>query len=374
MKRIQKAAQTIAGVLLLIPALLTAQTQQQRPPVISVPDYTPRSSLKGLPEHLLTKAKYPFIDVHSHHMGNLATRAGLQRMITEMDQLNLAVSVNLSGGQGARLKQIADDQKAVAPKRFVVFANLNFQGIDEPGWSQRAAAQLQEDYNNGARGLKIFKGLGMDVRDSKGQRLATNDPRLDPVWAKAGQLGIPVLIHTADPHQFWLPFDQFNERWYELWETNRIRDPQAYPPWETLMAEQWDIIKRHRNTNFISAHLSWLGGDLTRLGKLMDERPNMYTELGAVIAELGRQPRFAKQWLTRYQDRVLMGKDTYAPAEFHTYFRILETEDEYFDYYRRRHAFWKMYGLGLSDDVLKKIYYKNALKLIPGIDRSLFPN
>ena len=354
--------------LLLVPALAQAQ---QRPPQITVPEYTPRSSLK-VPEHVVTRARFPFIDVHSHH--NDMSPGRLQQVVREMDDLNLRISVNLSGRQGAALKAMVDNIKATAPNRFVVFANLNFQGIDEPGWSERAAAQLEADVRNGARGLKIFKNLGMDVRDARGNRVATNDPRLDAVWAKAGQLGVPVLIHTADPHQFWQPFDQYNERWYELWETNRIRDPQQYPPWESLMAEQWDVIKRHRGTNFISAHLSWLGGDLERLGKLMDERPNMYTELGAVLAELGRQPRFARQFLTKYQDRVLMGKDIYTPSEFHTYFRTLETEDEYFDYYRRRHANWKIYGLGLSDEVLKKLYYRNALKLIPGLDRSQFPD
>ena len=358
--------------LLLLPALCGAQQ-------MSVQEYAPKSSLK-VPEHLITRGRYPFIDIHSHH--NDMSPARLRQLVSEFDQLNLAVSVNLSGGQGDRLKGMVDNVKATAPKRFVVFANLNFSCsaqeqsgcVDLPGWSERAVAQLEADKRNGAAGVKIFKNLGMDVRDSKGSRVPTNHPALDPVWARAGQLGMPVLIHTADPFQFWLPFDKNNERWLELATTQRARDPNAFPPWETLMNEQWDVIKRHRNTNFISAHLSWLGGDLERLGKLMDERPNMYTELGAVLAEIGRQPRFAKQWLTKYQDRVLMGKDIYAQSEFYTYFRVLESEDEYFDYYRPRHAFWKMYGLGLSDDVLKKLYYKNALKLIPSIDRSMFPN
>jgi predicted TIM-barrel fold metal-dependent hydrolase len=133
------------------------------------------------------------------------------------------------------------------------------------------------------------------------------------------------------------------------------------------------VFRRHPRTIFINAHLGWLGGDLGHLGALMDSLPNMYTEIGAVLAELGRQPRFARQFLTKYQDRVLFGKDTYQPDEYHTYFRVLETADEYFDYYRRRHAFWKMYGLDLPDEVLKKIYYKNALRIIPGLDASAFP-
>ena len=139
------------------------------------------------------------------------------------------------------------------------------------------------------------------------------------------------------------------------------------------MGEQHDLFRRHPDTKFINAHLGWLGNDLGKLGELMDEMPNLYTEIGAVLAELGRQPRFARKWLEQYQDRVMFGKDSWNPEEYHVYFRTLETDDDYFPYYRRRHAFWRIYGLDLSDEVLKKIYYKNALAVIPGIDASLFP-
>ena len=140
------------------------------------------------------------------------------------------------------------------------------------------------------------------------------------------------------------------------------------------MNEQWNMFRKHPRTTFIAAHLAWLGNDLGRLGKLLDELPNVHTEIGAVLHELGRQPRAGRAFLIKYQDRVLMGKDIWNAEEYATYFRVLETEDEYFDYYRKRHAFWKMYGLGLPDEVLKKIYYKNALRIIPGIDRSAFPD
>ena len=140
------------------------------------------------------------------------------------------------------------------------------------------------------------------------------------------------------------------------------------------MTEQHNLFARHPNTIFINAHLGWLGSNLAELGRLMDRLPNMYTEIGAVLYELGRQPRFAHDWMVKYQDRVLFGKDVWAPSEYHTYFRVLETSDEYFDYYRKYHAFWQMYGLDLPDDVLKKLYYKNALHIIPGIDRAPFPD
>ena len=213
----------------------------------------------------------------------------------------------------------------------------------------------------------------MYVTYADGRRVQTDDPRLDPIWAKCGELGIPVLIHTGDPAPFWKPHDKHNERWFELKERpRRKRDPE--PSWEQIMGEQWNVFRKHSNTIFINAHLGWLGNDLERLGKMMDEMPNMYTELGAVVAELGRQPRTARQWLIQYQDRVMMGKDSWNPEEYYTYFRIFETADEFFPYYRKRHAWWTMYGLDLPDEVLRKLYYKNALRIIPGIDTSLFPD
>ena len=229
------------------------------------------------------------------------------------------------------------------------------------------------DVANGAQGLKIYKSLGLNSKDSDGYRIAVNDPRLDPVWAKCGELGIPVLIHTGEPAPFWQPKDAHNERLLELIEKpERYRDPEVFPSWEEVMGEQHDMFRAHPETTFINAHLGWMGNDLEALGRLLDELPNMYTEIGAVLAELGRQPRFAREWLIKYQDRLLFGKDSWKPEEYYVYFRVLETADDYFDYYRRRHAFWKMYGLDLPDEVLKKIYFENALEVIPGIDSSLF--
>ena len=345
----------------LVPAVIRAQT-------MTIDQYNPRSSLV-VPSHPLTRARFPFIDVHSHHR-NLSP-ARVDSLIAAMDAMNMAVMVNLSGSTGDRLGQIIKEMKERYPDRFVVFANLNFDGIDDPDWGANAAAQLERDVEAGAQGLKIFKNLGMTLTDSTGNRIATDDRRFDPVWAEAGELDIPVLIHTGDPKQFWEPQDRFNERWFELKERpGRIRPPDRFPPWERIMNEQWNVFRRHPNTTFISAHLAWLGGDLARLGRLFDELPNMHAEIGAVLAELGRQPRFAEKWFIRYQDRVLFGKDAWNPEEYHVYFRTLETGDEYFDYYRKRHAFWKLYGLELPDEVLRKLYYDNAVRLIPGLETS----
>jgi predicted TIM-barrel fold metal-dependent hydrolase len=355
---------------------------------VSFEEYDPPSTLV-VPEHIVTRAKYPFIDVHNHQFR--MPGQDLAEVVAEMDKLNMAVMVNLSGRGFRRienpdgtfrygiqdsnyLKRAVENAHTAAPGRFIVFTNVDFEGIGDPGWAEKALQQLELDVQNGAKGLKIYKNLGMRLTDVQGKRVPVDDPRLDPVWQKCGELGIPVLIHSADPAPFWQPHDEHNERWLELKERpDRKRDPEKEATWEQIMAEQHNLFRKHPKTIFINAHLGWLGNDLARLGKLMDELPNMYTEIGAVLAELGRQPRFAREWFIKYQDRVLFGKDSWAPEEYHTYFRVLETADEYFDYYRRRHAFWKMYGLDLPDEVLKKLYYQNALRIIPGIDASLFP-
>jgi predicted TIM-barrel fold metal-dependent hydrolase len=334
---------------------------------MSFEEYDPKSTLV-VPEHPRTRAKFPFIDVHNHQRNV----TDVNKLLADMDRINMKVMVNLSGGSGASLQQnLATLQKP----RFMSFANIDLRGIDEPDFGAKAAAQLEQDVKNGAAGLKVFKNLGMFLVDKSGKRVPTDDPRLDPIWKKAGELGIPVLIHTGEPVAFWSPVDKNNERWLELNQfPDRRRTDPKFASFEQTMGEQHNLFRKHPKTTFINAHLGWLGHDLTRLGKLMDELPNMYTEVGAVLHELGRQPRAARAFLIKYQDRVLMGKDIWNPEEYATYFRVLETDDEYFDYYRKRHAFWKMYGLGLPDDVLKKIYYKNALRIIPGIDRSGFPD
>ncbi|MCU1275203.1 MAG: amidohydrolase, partial [Bryobacterales bacterium] len=324
------------------------------------------------PQHPVTRAKYPVIDVHNHQWSLNAEK--VDKLVADMDSINLRIMVNLSGGYGDRLKENVAILKQRYKDRFVVFANLDFSNIDDPDYGKRAAAQLDQDVRNGAQGLKFFKNFGMDLKDGKGQRIHVDDTRFEPVWETCGRLHIPVLIHTGEPWSFFQPQDRFNERWLELKQfPQRARPPDRYPSWETLMTEQHHLFAAHPKTIFINAHLGWLGRNLGELGRLMDQMPNMYTEIGAVLAELGRQPRFARQWFIQHQDRVMFGKDTWDPSEYAYYFRVLETADEYFDYYRKRHAFWKMYGLDLPDDVLKKLYYKNALRVIPGLSAAGFP-
>jgi predicted TIM-barrel fold metal-dependent hydrolase len=334
--------------------------------------YTPTSTLV-VPGHKLTRAKYPFIDVHNHQWS--MSESDLNGLVKEMDKLNMAVMVNLSGDNGNRLRNKIDNIRSASPKRFIVFANIDFSGIGKDGWTEKAVKQLEEDVKYGANGLKIFKNLGLSVKDNNGKRVTVDDPRLDAIWEKCGELKIPVLIHTADPKPFWDPEDEHNERWLEIAShPGRKRDDNNPAPWEVLIEEQHRMFKKHPRTTYIAAHFGWYPNDLGKLGQLLNDMPNVYVEFGAVIAELGRQPRMARKFFEQYQDRILFGKDSWAPEEYTTYFRVLETEDEYFPYHKKYHAFWAMYGMGLPDPILKKVYYKNALRIIPNIDKSQFPD
>lgn len=344
---------------------------QYRSNVMDVEDYSPISTLK-VPEHHPTQAKFPFIDVHNHQF--TMPIQDLDKLVSEMDELNMGVMVNLSGFRGKYLEWALDNVNEKYSNRFILFLNIDFEELDDDGWPDNTLKIMDEAKILGINGLKVYKSLGLTEKDNEGNRIAVDDPRLDPIWAKCGELGIPVLIHTGEPNAFWSPKDKYNERWLELKQyPSRYKDPAKNPSFDEVMTEQHNVFRKHSGTKFINAHLGWYGNDLQTLARLMDEIPNMYTEIGAVIAELGRQPIAARNFLIKYQDRVMMGKDTYKKEEYYTYFRVLETADEYFDYYRKRHAHWKMYGLDLPDSVLKKIYYKNALKVIPNIDKSLFP-
>ena len=368
----------------LILALLGTEALAQSTPVeapLGFEEYDPVSTLK-VEEHVLTRAKYPFIDVHNHQYRMPDQNLG--QLVAQMDSLNMGIMVNLSGrgwsqewDEGtAHLKGSLANVAKTQPKRIVVFTNLQFKGFGEKGWTERAVKQLEEDVKMGAKGLKIYKSLGFSgIKDDQGNRVPVNDKRLDAVWAKCGALGIPVLIHTADVPSFWDPLDRYNERWLELkTHPGRRRGPNDPIPFDSLIAEQHDIFRKHPKTTFINAHMGWYANNLKKLDSLMQAFPNTYVEIGAVIAELGRQPRAARAFFEKYQDRLLFGKDSWVPSEYKTYFRVLETEDEYFPYHKKYHAFWRMYGLGLPDEVLKKLYYKNALAIIPGLDKSLFPN
>jgi predicted TIM-barrel fold metal-dependent hydrolase len=339
---------------------------------LSIREYKPKSTLV-VPAHPVPRAKYPVIDVHSHH--SRLTRDDYARVVRDMDALNLRVLVNLSGGSGEEMKgMLAMIAASPAPDRMVVFANPDFSDIDVPGYGRRAAARLEADVAAGARGLKIFKNLGLSVKRANGLRVPVDDPELDPLWDACARLAVPVLIHTGEPAPFFDPVDVTNERWLELQvHPQRRRPAGAFPAFEALMTERNRLFTKHRGTTFIAAHMGFHANDLQRLGRMLDVMPNVYVETGAILAELGRQPRFAREFFTKYQDRVLFGKDSWAPPEYPYFWRTFETADEYFDYYRDYHAFWKLYGLDLPGAVLRKLYYGNALRVVPGLNAAAFP-
>jgi uncharacterized protein len=371
--------------IILISFNLSACAQQE----MNMESYTPKSTLV-VPEHLIKKAKYPFVDVHNHQWG-MPTQ-DLSSLLSDMNLLNMQVMVNLSGRGGdifhdnyggntfnegglSHLNGALSNVKNYGRGRLLVFTNIDFGGIDNPDWTKHTVAALENDVRNGAAGLKIYKDLGLEVKDKNGKRLTVDDPRLDPVWEKCGELKIPVLIHTGEPSPFFDKMDNNNERWLELkLHPDRARPSPEYPGWKEVMDEQHHIFARHRNTIFIAAHFGWLANNLAALGAMLDSLPNVYIEFAAIMEEIGREPVTARKFFIKYQDRIMFGKDTWSVDEYGFYFRMLETNDEYFPPLRKYHAFWNMYGLGLPDDVLKKIYYKNALGIFPQIDKSAFPN
>ena len=352
-------------ILVLLSFQLAACSQVS--PSMDFEKYEPKSTLV-VPGHKLTHSKFPFIDIHNHQWE--MDGQNLSGLVKDMDSLNMSVMNNLSGRSykdrggffdiqdTSYLKKEMGNIRGHYPSRFTVFTNISFWKFGEPGWVKNALHELETDVKNGASGLKIYKDLGMEFKDEKGKRIAVDDARLDPVWDKCGELKIPVLIHSADPAPFWDKEDEHNERWLEL-KTHPDRKKENNNPasWAQIINEQHNMFRKHPQTIFIAAHMGWLGNNLTELGKLLDSLPNVYVEIAAVIAELGRQPRAAKQFFTKYQDRILFGKDSWVPSEYQTYFRVLETEDEYFPYHKKYHAFWPMYGLGLPDEILKKVYH-----------------
>jgi uncharacterized protein len=340
-----------------------------RPPTIR--EYKPRSMLVT-PQHPVPRAKFPVVDIHSHQSTPISD-AEFGRVMKGMEDNNLRILVNLSGSSGDRLRRGVEAIKhGKYSDRMVLFANVDFGRIG-PGSGAKAAKLLEADIAAGAMGLKVFKDLGMFDHKVDGSRLRVDDPELDPIWDACARLNVPVLIHVAEPPAFFDPLDYANERWLELslYPDRRHQDGVRF---DTLMTERNNMVRKHPNTRYILAHFGWHANDLARAGKLLDENPNVYYDVAAVLYDFGRQPRAAHDFFVKYQDRILFGKDSYQPDEYPYYWRVFETNDEYFDYYRDYHAFWKLYGIGLPDPVLRKLYYQNALKLVPGLSHAGFTN
>ena len=340
----------------------------------SILDYRPRSTLIT-PEHTVLRPKYPVIDFHGHPRLGFGSDVDLAELGQSLDSLNIRVMIVANSISGEALQRTLAAIKAspTMKDRLRVFTGISFRDVG-PGWAEKAVAQLEADAAAGAAGIgELGKGLGLSTKKADGTRLAIDDPALDPVWEAAARLQLPVFVHTADPPEFWEQIDYHNERWLELaLFPNRRYPPENYPPFEQLMTERDNLLRRHPKTTFVIAHMGWHANDLERLGKLLS-LPNVYTEVGAVLYDIGRQPRAAHDFFIKYQDRILFGKDSFQPEEYPYYWRVFETRDDYFDYYRGYHAFWKLYGIDLPDEVLKKVYHANALRITAGLPQTGWP-
>ena len=336
-------------------------SQETREEDLLLREYRPKSMLKVDASPVL-RAKFPFIDFHGH-----LRRATPERSIAVMDACNMKVIVDFDGFYGEHFRK-QKEKFSEHPGRFIHFARINWRTIDDPDFSGKAARQLEEDVKAGARGLKISKALGLYVRTRDGKLLAVNDRRLDAVWAKCGELGIPVAIHVADPDSFFLKIDRFNENYEQL-----MRNPKwsfygkDFPPKDAILKQRNEIIERHPKTIFVGLHVANRPENLAEVAGWLDKYPNLYVEFGARLNQLGRQPYTARKFFLKYPDRILFGVDWSPPnlGQYRRYLRFLETYDEYFEYAGRPGSGrWRIYGIGLPDDILKKVYYGNAAKLL----------
>jgi predicted TIM-barrel fold metal-dependent hydrolase len=334
---------------------------------ILLKDFHPEPALHAA-VHEIGRAKFPVIDVHNHtnDAAGIGDRVDPQEMIARMDRLNIKTIVILTGMWGDKLQTIIDDMVKPYPGRFVVFTQLDWSKINDPNFSQLMVRQIDDSVARGARGLKVLKELGLGVRDSTGKLVPIDDPRLDAAWEECGRLGIPVFIHVADPEAFFYPIDARNERYEEL-----IDHPdwsfygRQFPSMQELLAERDRMFAKHPHTMFVALHFGSWPENLDFVEQTLQKFPNVMIETGAREGELGRQPRRTREIFLKYPDRIMFGTDEGAGKEmYRNYFRWLETDDEYFPYAQYPlQGRWMIYGLGLPDDVLEKVYHRNAEEL-----------
>ncbi|PYU39717.1 MAG: amidohydrolase [Acidobacteria bacterium] len=359
---------------------------------LQLADFQPRSMLH-VPETKVLRSRHPVIDIHTHlsFTAKSANGVGLgeameypapvEELLPLMDRKNIRVMVNLTGGVGKGLEQTIRKFQQPYPERFVTFTEPWWERSNQLGYSKFQADEIVRAQQAGARGLKILKTLGLYLREeiSKGPLVRIDDPRFDAMWETCGSLGMPVAIHVSDPEAFFLPIDRFNERFEEL---NKHPDWSFhggdFPSNAELLEARNRVLARHPKTQFIVLHVGNDAENLPYVGECLDRFPNMHVELGARIGELGRQPRMAKKLFEKYQDRILFGTDAVphgsdTPQQicndelYEIYYRFLETEDEYFDYAPAPvppQGRWRIYGLGLPDGILKKVYFENAARLL----------
>jgi predicted TIM-barrel fold metal-dependent hydrolase len=360
---------------------------------LALENFRPKSMMH-VPAHLLERAKFPVVDVHTHPTVRLSKSPAqeLDDFVRVMDEQNIAVCVSLDGGLGAKLAEHIDFLWTKYRPRFVIFANIDFRGagkLDQPatwacnqsGFVEHTVEQLRAAKALGVSGLKFFKEFGLGHRNADGSLVKIDDPKWDPIWLACAHLDIPVLIHAGDPAAFFEPIGPQNERWEELsrhpdWSFYG-KDPYGNP-WPThaeIVGALMHVVAKHPQTRFIAAHVANDAEDLETVAKWLDAYPNLNTEIAARIGELGRQPVTARAFLLKYADRVMFGTDgPRTAARLKLHWRFLETADEYFPYAENAfppQGFWNIYGVALPDDVLLKLYEKNAMRIVPGVKEKL---
>lgn len=338
-------------------AMVTAKAEVD----LRLSDFQPRPMLQT-PVHEVKQPRFPVIDYHNHL--DAQDPAGVLRI---MDECGVERIVNITMRVGEEALAILDRFRKAAPKRFATMAWMDWTDLHTPGFFQRTVERLEQMVERGACGIKVWKDLGTSLRDANGELLRIDDERLAPMFDKAAELGVPVMFHIADPDAFFVPIDQYNERYEEL---------AAHPEWsfypshfskQELLAQRDRVFARHPKTKFVAAHLAERPENLRYVSELLDRNPNLVVDIGARTAELGRQPYTARDFFLKYADRIIFGTDLVPEVEmYRLHYRFLETADEYFDYpsHASRQGRWQIYGIYLPEEVLRKVYRENALKLL----------
>ena len=339
-------------------AMVSAKAEVSLP----VSDFQPKSMVVA-EEHQLEHARFPVIDYHNH-LDSLEPRDVLR----VMDACGIEKIVNITMKTGDEALRMIDKFHSADPQRFATIGWMDWSDVTGPDFVSRTLQRLEMLVERGAVGIKFWKDLGLSVCDASGELLRVDDERLAPIFDKAEELGIPVMFHTADPDAFFLPIDAQNERYEEL---------AAHPDWgfygsqyskQELLDQRDLVIARHPKTTFVAAHVAESGENLALAFKLLETYPNVSIDISARASELGRQPYKARELFLKFPDRILFGSDLLPEEQmYRLYFRFLETADEYFEYpsHASRQGRWNIYGLHLPDDVLRKVYRENALRLLP---------
>ena len=333
-------------------------------------NYRPQSKLITKVTQI-TKPKFPVIDAHNHLFDGWEQKP-LSQLLDQLDEAGITHYIDLDGGWGEDiLNRHLDYFKQPAPDRFKIFGGVDWSKWESMGdaFPEWAAGRLKVQKERGAEGLKIWKPLGLQVKDHHGQLVKVDDPRLAPIWLAAGELKLPTLIHIADPVAFFDPIDETNERWEELGEhPDWAFTSPPFPPFMEIVNGFANVIAQHPQTTFIGAHVGCYAENLEWVGKLLDRCPNFYVDISARLAELGRQPYTSRRFFIQHADRILFGTDMGPEVNtYNIYYRFLETDDEYFAYHTTPvpdQGRWNVYGLYLPDDVLEKVYHQNAERIL----------